>query len=317
MMKALITGVTGFVGSHLAELLLEKDVEVFGTRRWRSPLNNVNHIKDKINFINCELRDSKSTYDAINEVKPDVIYHLAAQSFVPASFELPTDTIMVNVIGTVNLLEAIRKSKIDPIIHVCSSSEVYGDVKKEEVPIKETNPLRPSSPYGVSKAAEDLLGQQYHQSYGLKTLITRMFTHTGPRRGQVFVVSAFAKQIAEIEKNTKKPILYAGNLDSIRTFADVRDAVKAYWLLTKKCKPGEVYNIGGKRTMTIREMLDMLLSMTDKKIKVEIDKKLLRPSDVTLQIPCIEKFVNATGWEPEIPFEKTLKDTLDYWRQEV
>jgi GDP-mannose 4,6-dehydratase len=318
-MIALITGITGFVGSHLAEFLLKKGDGVYGTYRWRSPRNNIERIKNQIKLVHCELLDPVSTKEAIKEVQPDVIYHLAAQSYVPASFNEPNITIQTNIIGTLNLLEAVRQNDVDPIFHICSSSEVYGQVKPEEVPIKETNPLRPASPYGVSKVGEDMIGYQYFLSYGIKTIRTRMFTHTGPRRGEVFVVSAFAKQIAEIEKGLKEPVVRVGNLESVRTFADVRDAVKAYWLLTKYCKPGEVYNIGGNKTMKIGEMLDMLLGLTPvkNKIKIKVDPKLLRPSDVTLQIPSIDKFVKATGWQPEIPFEKTLKDTLDYWREEL
>ena len=316
-MKALITGITGFVGSHLAEYLLKQDVEVFGTYRWRSPLDNIKDIKNKIKLVNCELRDLSSVYSTISQTRPDFIFHLAAQSYVPASFSIPADTLITNIIGTTNLLEAVRMNKIDPVIHICSSSEVYGQVRKEEVPITENTPLRPASPYGVSKVGEDMIAYQYFLSYGIKTIRTRMFTHTGPRRGSVFATSSFAKQIAEIEKGLKEPVVYVGNLDSVRTFSDVRDAVKAYWLLVNKCDPGEVYNIGGNRTMKIGEMLDILLSMTDKKIKVKVDKNLLRPSDVTLQIPNIDKFAKKTGWKPEIPFEKTLRDLLDYWRENV
>jgi len=318
-MKALITGVTGFVGSHMAELLLKKNVEVYGTKRWRSPMENVDHIKNDINFVECELRDFSSVNHAISEVRPDVIYHLAAQSYVPASFRLPADTLHVNIIGTCNLLEAVRLNKQTPLIHICSSSEVYGQVRPDEVPIKETNPLRPVSPYGISKAGEDFLGQQYYISYGMKTLITRMFSHTGPRRGDVFVASSFAKQIAEIEKGVEKEhVIHVGNLDSVRTFADVRDAVRAYWLLTEKCKPGEVYNIGGTETMTIREMMQKLLKISGHDdIVAKQDPSLMRPSDVTLQIPDNTKFFKATGWKPEIPFEQTLKDLLNHWRERV
>ena len=274
-MKALITGITGFVGSHLAEYLLKQNVEVLGTYRWRSPLENIKDIKDKIKLVNCELRDLSSVYNTISETKPDFIFHLAAQSYVPASFSIPVDTLITNIIGTTNLLEAVRMNKIDPIIHICSSSEVYGQVRKEEVPITEDTPLRPASPYGVSKVGEDMIAYQYFLSYGIKTIRTRMFTHTGPRRGSVFATSSFAKQIAEIEKGLKEPVVYVGNLESVRTFSDVRDAVRAYWLLVNKCEPGEVYNIGGNRTMKIGEMLDILLSMTDRKIKVKVDKNLL------------------------------------------
>ena len=661
--KALITGITGFVGSHMAEFLLGmKNMEVYGTYRWRSPFDNIEHIKDKVHLVNCELNDSKSTYIAITKSKPDVIFHLAAQSYVPVSFEEPSYTIETNVLGTLNILEAIRliretDKSYDPIIHICSSSEVYGQVKKDEVPITELNPLRPASPYAVSKVGEDYIALQYFLSYGLKIIRTRMFTHsvskwtpviikdsselidvkyiseirqkqkkggylsgkklsdgtqiwdlsrndlqvwndnswtkikhischpinkhrlleissrsgvvdatdnhsiinekgkeieagkikigskvkitrmpkseitfirdglawlygffvaegtvtggkmkisnkdrkklekakscllkylaihssvhderdmfvlqvhkpfniakrfydecyasdknkkipkiilngdkktklaflrgyndgdgdlnnkvksefyrfktkspilaagicilsesvglkprlhvehrdekryfeirllsqkntkngrwllkddnsvtkitqltytdevwdfetethwfcagiggnivhnTGPRRGSVFAESAFAKQIAEIELGIKKDsTVYVGNLDSVRTFADVRDAVKAYWMLTQKCTPGEVYNIGGNRTMTVGEMLNYLISISTKKdeIKVKVRESLLRPSDVTLQIPSIEKFVKETGWKPEIPFETTMKDLLDYWRK--
>jgi GDP-mannose 4,6-dehydratase len=310
--------VTGFVGSHMAEFLLTKKDEVYGTYRWRSPTENIDHIKDKITLVNCELLDAKSTYEAIKKAKPDVIYHLAAQSYVPVSFEEPTYTIQANVIGTLNILEAVRSLGLDPVVHICSSSEVYGQVRQDEVPIKENNPLRPASPYAVSKVGEDFIGLQYFLSYKIKTIRTRMFTHTGPRRGSVFAESAFAKQIAEIELGIKKDnTVYVGNLDSVRTFADVRDAVKAYWLLTQKCIPGEVYNIGGNRTMKVGEMLDYLISQSPKKkqIKIKVDPALLRPSDVTLQIPCIDKFVNQTGWKPEITFEKTMQDLLNYWRE--
>jgi len=319
-MRALITGITGFVGSHLAEYLLnnQKQIHIYGLKRWRSPIENVKHIANEIKFENGDLRDFKSIIRVINEVKPDIIFHLAAQSYVVTSYDAPIDTIETNICGTINLLEAVRFVKIDPIIHICSSSEVYGQVSKDDVPITEDTPFRPASPYAVSKVGEDMAAYQYFVAYGLKTIRTRMFTHTGPRRGEVFVLSAFCKQIAEIEKGLKKTVVKVGNLDSIRTFLDVRDAVKAYWLLTQKCPPGEVYNIGGDTTMSIGEMLNMLLTMSVvKEIKVEVDPELLRPADVTLQIPCSDKFKKATGWKPEIPFEKTVEDTLNYWREKI
>lgn len=319
-MRVLITGITGFVGSHLAEFLLsEKDgPEVHGLKRWRSPLDNVAGVLDRISLCDGDLRDSKSMVQVIDSVRPDVVYHLAAQSYVSTSFDAPTDTIATNVIGTINLLEAIRATRLDPVIHVCSSSEVYGQVPPEEVPIKEDAPFRPASPYAVSKAGEDLVGFQYYVSYGLRTIRTRMFTHTGPRRGAVFAESAFAKQIAEVEAGLREPVVQVGNLDSVRTFADVRDTVRAYKLVVEKCTPGEVYNIGGRTTMKVGEMLDMLLSMsTCANIKIETSRALLRPSDVTLQIPSIEKFVRQTGWDERIPFAQTLRDLLDYWRGRV
>jgi len=255
--------------------------------------------------------------------RPDYIFHLAAQSFVPDSFIYPATTIMTNTVGTLNLLEAVRIFKseegYDPIIHVCSSSEVFGQVEEDEVPIKETNPFRPGNPYAVGKIGADMIAYVYWKNYGIKSIRTRMFTHTGPRRTMMSVECAFARQIATIEKGFQEPVVKVGNLESIRTFADVRDAVRAYYILVRKCQPGEVYNIGGNRTMKIGKMLDYLISLSPvkEKIKVEVDPKLLRSADVTLQIPDISKFVNETGWQSEIPFEKTMSDLLNWWRENV
>lgn len=321
-MKVFITGITGFVGSHLAEYILENhsEAEVAGLLRWRSPKENILSILNKINLYYGDLQDFPSLKKLLVEYRPNYIFHLAAQSYVDFSFIVPVETLGTNIIGTCNLLEAVKELKqadgYDPIIHICSSSEVYGQVRKDEVPIRESNPLRPASPYAVSKVGEDMLAFQYWLSWGIKTIRTRMFTHTGPRRGEVFVVSNFAKQIASIEAGKQGTVIKVGNLDSVRTFSDVRDAVRAYWLLINKCEPGEVYNIGGVETMTIGQMLEKLLAMSSvKNIKVEVEPARLRPSDVTLQIPCVEKFQKITGWKPKIPFETTLKDTLEYWRQ--
>ncbi|MBW2981188.1 GDP-mannose 4,6-dehydratase [Candidatus Woesearchaeota archaeon] len=318
-MKVLITGATGFVGSHLIEFLLDKNVEIYGTRRWRSSLENISHLLDKIKLVDCELTDLISVKRAIEKVKPDIIFHLAAQSFVPAGFSQPRDTIEVNVIGTLNLLEAVRHSKIDPIIHVCSTADIYGHAIKEGEIVDENRAPRPANLYSVSKLGEDMLGLQYHISYKLKTIRSRMLTHTGPRRHPSFVESSFAKQVAEIEAGLRKPVIHVGNLESVRTFLDVRDAVRAYWLLVKKCKYGEVYNICGNATVKIKSILDTLISYSDvkDKIEVKVDKDLLRPSDTTLPKLDISKFVKATEWKPEIAFEKTLKDILDYWREKI
>jgi len=319
--QVLITGITGFVGSHLAEYILKNhpQVKIYGLVRWRSPKDNIFNILGKINLVYGDLEDFPSILQILREHKPDVIFHLAAQSYVDFSFVAPISTLSTNVIGTANLLEAIKqlklKYKYDPVVHVCSSSEVYGQVKKSEIPITEENPLRPASPYAVSKVAEDMLAYQYFLSWKIKTIRTRMFTHEGPRRGEVFAPSNFAKQIAAIEAGIQKPVINVGNLNSIRTFMDVRDAVFAYWLLVEKCAPGEVYNIGGVETMTVGQMLDKLIKLSKLKvIKIRVDPKRLRPSDVTLQIPSVDKFRKATGWKAEIPFEKTLGDMLNYWR---
>ncbi|OGH18895.1 MAG: GDP-mannose 4,6-dehydratase [Candidatus Levybacteria bacterium RIFCSPHIGHO2_12_FULL_38_12] len=319
--KVLITGIMGFVGSHLADYILKEhnNTKIYGLTRWRSPKDNVLKIIDYINLCYGDLEDYSSLEKILSTVKPDVIFHLAAQSYVDFSFVSPISTLQTNVVGTANLLEAIKtlklQEKYDPIIHICSSSEVYGQVKEDEIPIKETNPFRPASPYAVSKVGEDMLALQYFLSWGIKTIRTRMFTHEGPRRGEVFAPSNFAKQIAAIEAGKQKPVVAVGNLNSVRTFMDVRDAVRAYWLLVNKCTQGEVYNIGGVETMTIGDMLNKLIRFSKRKnIKIEADPKRLRPSDVTLQIPSVEKFVRQTGWKPKIKFDQTLKDMLNYWR---
>lgn len=307
------------VGSHLADYILDNhpEVEVHGLIRWRSPLDNIRAIERRITLHHAELRDLNSLILLLHKVRPVWIFHLAAQSYVGASFNAPADTIHTNVIGTTNLLDAVRIAGLDPKIHICSSSEVYGQVTKDEVPIRETNPFRPASPYAVSKVGEDMIALQYFLSFGVKTVRTRMFTHTGPRRGDVFAESSFARQIAEIEARSRRNPVKVGNLDSVRTVADVRDAVRAYWLLLEKCPPGEVYNIGGNQTMSVGEILERLKAMAKCKIDHAVDPGLLRPSDVTLQIPDTSKFRAATGWEPQIPVKVTLHDLLEYHRNRV
>lgn len=317
MKRALITGITGFVGSHLAEFLLDKGIDVYGIARWRSKLDNIALIKDKIKLLEADMRDGHSVARAVEESMPDYIFHLASQSFVPMSWRAPADTMETNAIGTIHLLEAVRQSKCVPVIQVAGSSEEYGMVYPDELPIRETNPLRPLSPYGVSKVAADKLGCQYHLSYGLKTVVARAFNHTGPRRGDVFVTSSFAKQIAEIEKGLKETIIYVGNLNAKRDFTDVRDVVKAYWLTVTGCEYGEVYNICSEKTRTIQSVLDLLLGMTDKKIEVKQDPGRMRPSDVEVLHGDCSKFREKTGWKPQIPFEKTMGDLLNYWRERV
>jgi GDP-mannose 4,6-dehydratase len=317
IMKILITGITGFVGSHLAEFLigLNEGHQIYGLCRWRSPKDNLEKIYSKVHLLEADLGDLSGLIRHIRTASPDVIFHLAAQSYVLTSFNTPIQTLWTNVIGTTNLLEAVRITGIDPIVHICSSSEVYGQVSETDIPITENCPFRPASPYAVSKVGEDMIGYQYWISHKIRTLRTRMFTHTGPRRGDVFAFSSFAKQIAAAELGLKDPVVRVGNLESVRTICDVRDAVKAYWIMVQKCSPGEVYNIGGNQTVTIGDGLNRLLSFSAKKMEVKVDPELLRPSDVTLQIPSTEKFSSETGWKPEIPLETTLRDILDYWRE--
>ena len=318
-MRILITGVTGMVGSHLVDHVLANyaDVEVHGLMRWRSPIDNIRHAIDRISVHLADLNDLGSLIRLLETVQPDRIFHLAAPSYVTTSFTAPVDTLRTNVIGTSNLLEAVRLSGVEARIHICSSSEVYGQVIEGDLPIRETMPFRPASPYAVSKVGEDMIAYQYGLAFGLHILRTRMFTHTGPRRGAVFAESAFARQIARIEVGLQSEPVRVGNLDSVRTYADVRDAVRAYWLLLEKCPPGEVYNIGGTRTLTIGNILEILKSMALVPVEHVVDPDLLRPSDVTLQVPDISRFQAATGWTPEIELEQTLGDLLNYHRQSL
>lgn len=324
-MRVLITGLTGMVGSHLADYIHEEhpDVKIHGLTRWRSPLDNIQHLRDQVTLHHGDLKDLSSLCECLEGTHPDWIFHLAAQSYVDFSFVAPAATMQTNAIGTLNLLEAVRLQRDigwnawSPLIHICSSSEVYGQVEEHETPILETQPFRPASPYAVSKVAADTLAEQYWRSYGLDIVRTRMFTHTGPRRGDVFAESSFAKQIAEIEAGCREGPVKVGNLDSLRTLCDVRDAVRAYWLLMEKCPAGEVYNIGGHTTMTIGEVLDQLLALSPRAIDVEVDPARLRPSDVTRQIPDTRKFCKATGWAPRIPVEVTLEDLLDWHRDRL
>jgi len=318
MKKVLITGITGFVGSHLTELLLSKKIyEVFGTARPRSNTENIDHLKHKITLFSADILDSHSIYELIRKVKPDYIFHLAGQSFVPASWISPATTIEVNVIGTVNLFEAVRKSDHNSVIQIACSSEEYGLVKKDELPVNEQNPFRPLSPYAVSKASMDLLGYQYFKSYGMKIIRTRTFNHTGPRRTETFVTSNFAKQIAEVEKGIHEPIIKVGNLEAKRDFTDVRDVVKAYLLAVQKAKPGEDYVIASGKAYKIQEVLDLLLKISGVKVRIERDSERMRPSDIPILKGDSSKFHKATGWIPKIPFETTLRDLLEYWRQKV
>lgn len=318
-MRVLITGITGFVGSHLADYILENhpDVEIFGIKRWRSRMDNILHIEDKITLIEADLKDIVSLKKCLEEAKPNRIFHLAAQSFVPTSWVCPAETFAINSIGQINLFEAVLSIGLDPLIQIAGSSEEYGHVYPDEVPMKETNPLRPLSPYAVSKVGQDLLGYQYYKSYGLKVVRTRGFNHTGPRRGDVFICSNFARQIAAIEKGKKDPVIHVGNLDAKRDFTDVRDTVRAYWLSLEKCKLGDVYNIGRGDTISMKEVLDKLLSFSEVKVVVKVDPQRLRPSDVPILLSDPSKFKSETGWEPVIPFDQTLEDLLNYWRERV
>lgn len=334
-MKALITGITGMVGSHLADFLLEEtDWDVYGVCRWRSPLDNVSHLLERVNkrdrifFEYADINDEMSLIKVVNEIKPDYVFHLAAQSYPQTSFTAPIDTLNTNILGTCRLLEAFRLAMKEdknykPIIHVCASSEVFGRIpadKKPEEGIHEECPFHPASPYAISKTGTDLLGRYYAEAYGMTVMTTRMFTHTGPRRGDVFHESTFAKQIAMIEAGKIEPKVMVGNLKSLRTYADVRDAVRAYYMLvTINPIPGEYYNIGGSYTCEVGDTLNTLISYSSKKGEIEIvtDPDRLRPIDADFQVPDCRKFKEHTGWEAQISFETTMHDLLKYWRERV
>ena len=344
-MRVLITGITGMAGSFLAEYLADHhpDVEVFGTFRWRSKLDNLQDLRNRgklnvldegqritdeaslrrfvkpgqVTVIDCELQDGSAVRGVIRAVRPEKVFHLAAQSFVPTSWTAPAATLTNNIVSQVNLFEAIREARLDPVIHVAGSSEEYGLVYPDEAPISESNPLRPLSPYAVSKVAQETLAIQYFRSYGLRCVVTRGFNHTGPRRGQVFATSSFAKQIAEIEAGLRKPIIEVGDLESRRDWTDTRDMVRAYWLAAERGEPGEVYNTGRGTCISIGHMLDVLLSHSNVDIAREQDPSRMRPSDVRLLWANVDKFKKATDWEPMIVFDQTMADLLDYWRERV
>jgi len=318
-MKVLITGITGFAGSHLADYILKNhpDVKVFGIVRWRSRMDNILHIQDKITSFEADLKDMGSLKKCLAEIKPDRIFHLAAQSFVPTSWTCPAETFAINSIGQINLFEAALSLNLNPRIQIAGSSEEYGQVFPDEIPMKETNYLRPLSPYAVSKVAQDLLGWQYYKSYGMFIVRTRGFNHTGPRRGEVFICSNFARQIAAIEKGKKEPVIHVGNLEAKRDFSDVRDIIRAYWLSLEKCKAGEVYNIGRGDAITMKDMLEKLMSFSEVNMDIKVDSKRLRPSDVPILLSDSSKFRAETGWEPIIPFDQTLEDLLNYWRERI
>ena len=330
-MRVLITGITGFVGSHMADYLLKNvpDIKVFATRRWRSRDDNIKHFygDDRVKFIEADLTDRGSLHGAIKKSKPDVVYHFAAQSFPETSFITPVMTLTTNIIGTTNLMEELRIAKdndvCDPVIISVSSSEVYGNALKDEVPITEKNPIRAANPYSISKVGHDLMSQYYHKAYGLKVIVTRMFSHEGARRGKQFALSSFAHQIVQYEK--KKDFgkegswyeIYHGNLDSVRTYNHIEDAVHAYWLAIEHCDYGEMYNIGGDYTCTVGDALDMLISKSRKPdvfIKL-VDPDRIRPTDITLQIPDSSKFREKTGWKPTKGLEEICDDLLNHWRK--
>lgn len=318
MKKILITGASGFAGGYLSEHLHAQDkFEIFGTYHQEDGFIH-SPVKEKIQFRKIDLLDAQSVLSLINEIKPDLLFHLAGAASPAKSFADPIGTFAANVNSQINILEAMAKYKLlNSRILIISSAEIYGRVAPTELPIDEDAPLSPSSPYAVSKIAQDYLGLQYYMSYKLQCIRVRPFNHIGPHQSTKFVVADFSKQIAEIEKGVKEPIIFVGNLEAKRDFTDVRDIVKAYYMVQELGMPGEVYNIGSGISRSAKEILDILLSLTTRKISIKVDPQKLRPSDTPDIICNNKKLTDLTGWQPKIPLKQTLQDTLDYWRNIV
>ena len=315
----LITGISGSGGSYLAEHIVQNHpgVQVHGFSRWHSTTsqNNLEEVAGKVTVHEVDLNDLGSVIEAMGHVRPDAVFHLAAHANVRASFITPNAVLSNNILGTSNLFEAIRLAGLDPMIQLCSTSEVYGQVDPKDVPIREEAPMRPASPYAVSKVAQDLLGYTYFVAYKMRVIRTRMFAYLNPRRTDLFATS-FARQVARIEAGLQKELVH-GNLDSVRTIVDVRDAMHAYWEALQHCAAGEAYNIGGNTVMKVGDFLDRLKSMARTPIPSRVDPKLLRPADVTLQIPSVDKFTQATGWKPKYSFDESVAHLFEYWRKRV
>ena len=316
--RILITGITGFVGSHLAEYALAQGTEVIGALRWRSKTEHIEHLRDRISLFESDLRDLLSVRALLEQARPDYIVHLAAQSFVVASWTTPSETLWTNAICQLNLFEGMRQLGSKARFIVIGSSEEYGLVYPDELPIRETNPLRPLSPYAVSKVTQDLMGWQYFKSYGMHIVRARAFNHDGPRRGETFATSNFAKQIAEIEVGLREPVVLVGDLKPTRDFSDVRDIVRGYWTLLEGGTPGEVYNLCSGVDWSIERVLNFYVGKsTAPRIEIRQDPARLRPSDVPILRGSREKVETTLGWRPAIPLETTLTDLLEYWRRRI
>lgn len=316
--RALVTGIAGSGGSYLADYIAtaHPGVMLYGLARWHTrDTGNLQGPGGRANVHECDLTDLSSVVRALQAIRPDVVFHLAAHANVRAGFDVPLAVIQNNVMGTANLFEGLRLTRLDPLVVHCSTSEVYGAVRAEDLPITEACPLNPVSPYAVSKTTQDLLAFSYFRSFGLRIVRTRMFAYVNPRRADLFATS-FARQVARIEVG-QQDVLVHGNLNSTRTMIDVRDAMRAYWVAAERGQPGEVYNVGGTTVITVGEFLETLRRQARVPIPVRLDATLLRPVDVTLQIPSTRKFSEATGWQPVYGFEASVAHLLEYWRAAV
>ena len=316
MKKALITGIAGFAGSHLAELLLSQKISVCGFFLSSHPTGNLKQIKAQIKVVACDLQNTKAVEKEVRLINPDYVFHLAAFSSPADSFKNPKETLQNNIFGQINLLESLVKIRSKAKILVIGSADEYGQIDEKYLPADENTPLKPNSPYAVSKVAQDMLGLQFFLHHKLHIVRVRPFNHIGPRQSVNFVVSAFASRIVSLEKQGKGT-MKVGNLNSFRDFTDVRDMVRAYLLALDSGIPGEVYNIGCGKPIQIRKILDMLLSLSSAKIKIEKDPSLLRPVEIEKIYCNFDKFKKQTGWQPRIPLLKTLSDTIEYERSKL
>ena len=316
-MRALITGANGFAGSHLVDYLdAHTDWEIVAWVR-TGKRNGKPRSQGRVSIVTGDLLDAEGVRERLEQTAPDFLFHLAAIASVRDSWRDPWRVLENNIRAQLNLLEGVRKAGLTPRILVVGSNEEYGLVRPEELPLTEESPLRPHSPYGVSKVTQDMMGLQYHLSYGLPIIRVRPFNHIGPRQRLGFVAPDFARQIAEIEAGLRPPVMRVGNLEARRDFTDVRDVVRAYHLAITHGEPGEVYNIGSGRSRSIRELLETLLSYSTVEVAVELDPARMRPSDIP-EIRCDAGRLRArTGWEPHIPFEQSLRDVLDDWRNRI
>lgn len=316
-MKVLITGITGFAGGHLTELLARDSYEIYGT--YLDPFNpkSLSPFQQKATFYPCDLTQPEAIEAVVKTVQPDFVYHLAGMSHVQKSWSLRETTLKVNLFGSLNLLESLRKFAPSARTLIVSSGEVYGEVPLDLQPISENFPIRPMTPYAVSKASLELLCYPYIYGDKLHIIIVRPFNHTGPRQNPTFVCSDFARQIAEIEKGLREPRIYVGNLDTRRDFSDVRDVVRGYQMIMKKGQTGEIYNIASGKAYAIGELLDILLGLSRVKIQVSPDPERIRPSDIPLLLGDNTKVRHQIGWEPEISIQDTLRDILSYWRERI
>jgi GDP-4-dehydro-6-deoxy-D-mannose reductase len=314
--RVLITGIAGSGGSYLAEYILREQpgVAVHGTTRWHSTTSarNLETIGREISVHECDLLDFSSVLRVLLAVQPDVIFHLASFANVRAAFETPIAVYQNNVMATMNLLEATRSAGINPLIQLCSSSEVYGQADADQIPIREDCPMRPNNPYAASKAAQDVLGHAYWKSYGLKVVRTRMFTYFNPRRHDLFA-TAFALQVARVEAGLQDTLRH-GNLQSRRTIIDVRDAVMAYWVAAERGEVGEVYNIGGDNEVMVGTVLESLKARAKRDIPSREDPALLRPVDLVSQTPDSTKFRATTGWAPQLELDASIDILLSSCR---